>query len=761
MGRTTFGIAVLVLALGAAQPARADFDAGQRAWDAGRLDEALTQWHAVADTGDRRAMLALGRLYVQGLGVLQDYVEAHKWLNLAASRGEAAALREREALAAKMTPEQIATAQERAVAWRPGASEAGDGPDTSVAQAPAAIPTLEVALTPDAGPPPPRVIREAQRLLGALGYRPGPADGIWGRRTGEAYRAFLRDAGLPAAEVLTPETLNAMRAVAKRRGSSTVEAASGAAVAPGAVQTPSQTRAVRPDALHRAAKAGDINGLKETIAAGADLNARDGRGWTALMHVVNKGYTLLVPLLLNAKAAVDIQAPDGATALFMAAVHGHTEIIALLVEAGADPSIKGPKGKTPVAVAQLHPEPAVRKAMKGHGVSDVFRDCPECPEMVVIPEGSFMMGSPQDEEGRNDSEGPVHRVLIEDRLAVGRYEVTFAQWNACHQDNGCTHFPSDEGWGRRNRPVINVSWEDAKAYVGWLSRKTGKTYRLLSESEWEYAARAGTETPFHYGRTLSTTRANYNGKITYGSGNKGISRGKTVPVGSFPPNGFGLHDMHGNVAEWVENCWREYYWVAPSDGNCARRVLRGGSWRNKPSALRSAFRTWNPSGFRSSLYGFRVARMLTVTPSLPAAAPLPAGQSTTTTGVDPFAEQQAYQSAFELVKLGRHDEAASAFRQFIVDYPTGSSYADNAQYWLGETLYITRRFELALQEFERLVSTYPTSQKLTSALLKIGYTHHELGNTREAEWVLGELIEQHPQSAEAGLARMWLVSIRQ
>lgn len=150
----------------------------------------------------------------------------------------------------------------------------------------------------------------------------------------------------------------------------------------------------------------------------------------------------------------------------------------------------------------------------------------------------------------------------------------------------------------------------------------------------------------------------------------------------------------------------------------------------------------------------------TATPGQIPAATAPAAQTPDATGVDPFAEQQAYQSAFDLLKSGRYDEAALAFQQFIAEFPTGS-YADNAQYWLGETFYITRRFEQAVQEFERLVSTHPTSQKLTHALLKIGYSHDELGNLEEAERVLSELIERHPQSAAAGLARKRLTSIRQ
>ena len=624
MGRTTIWIAILMLALSVAQPARADYAAGQRAWDAGRPDEALTQWRAAANAGDRQAMLTLGRLYVQGLGVLQDYVEAHKWLNLAASRGEAAALQERDALAEKMTPVQIATAQERAVAWRPGANGAGDAPAASVTQAPVTVPTPDETDAADTGPPPPRAIREAQSLLGALGYRPGPADGIWGRRTGEAYRAFLRDVGLPATQMLTVEGLRAMRAFAKRVGGGAetdrVTTAADAARAPSEASAPRHVK-LAPDALHRAAKAGDIEGLKAALAAGVDVNARDGRGWTALMHTVNKGYTLLVPLLLDARANADVQAPDGATALFMAAVHGHTEIIALLMKAGADSSVKGPKGKTPAAVAQLHSEPTVREAMGLHEVGDVFRDCPECPEMVVIPAGSFTMGSPPGEKGRSrPQEGPVRRVTIGGPLAVGRHEVTFAQWDTCSRGAGCSHRPDDKGWGRGDRPVINVSWEDAQAYVDWLSMKTRKTYRLLSESEWEYAARAGTETPFHYGGTLSTAQANYNGNYTYGSGRKGQYRGKTVSVGSFSPNGFGLHDVHGNVAEWVEDCWINSYQGAPLDagarvrrGDCGARVVRGGSWDNGPRYLRSADRGWSTyrTKTRHDDVGFRVARTLT------------------------------------------------------------------------------------------------------------------------------------------------------
>ena len=246
-----------------------------------------------------------------------------------------------------------------------------------------------------------------------------------------------------------------------------------------------------------------------------------------------------------------------------------------------------------------------------------FRDCEDCPEMVVVSAGSFEMGSPSWEKWRGDDEGPVHRVRIREPFAVGVHEVTFREWDACRRAGGCSHNPDDEGWGRRDRPVIDVSWVDAKEYVRWLSRETGEDYRLLSEAEWEYAARAGTMTPFHFGATLSPEQANYDGNYTYGSGRKGRFRKRTEPVGSFPPNAFRLHDVHGNVREWVEDCWHGSYRGAPSNGrawtsggDCGKRVLRGGSWSSEPEFLRSAYRSRYVSGIRNINVGFRVARTL-------------------------------------------------------------------------------------------------------------------------------------------------------
>lgn len=323
-------LSVAIIAL-CGSSAWADFEAGTTAWNAGRTTEALTQWQAAARGGDARAMLALGRAYVKGLGVPQDYVEAHKWLNLAAGQGNAEAATEREALASKMVPQQIAMAQDRARSWRSGATVDTPKP---------ADDSPTAAASPVAGPPPPHAIREAQALMAALGYKPGPADGRWGARTGRAYAAFLRDAGLPPGDVLTPDALRAMRAVAKRRN-----------VAP---PPPTQRKPSPPPVdLHRLVASGDIDRLKAALEGGADANARDGTGWTPLMRAADKGHALLVPMLLKAGADANLRAPDGATALLMATLGGHAEIIAALMKARADHSIKGPQGKTAVDVARL------------------------------------------------------------------------------------------------------------------------------------------------------------------------------------------------------------------------------------------------------------------------------------------------------------------------------------------------------------------------------------------------------------------------
>jgi formylglycine-generating enzyme required for sulfatase activity len=255
------------------------------------------------------------------------------------------------------------------------------------------------------------------------------------------------------------------------------------------------------------------------------------------------------------------------------------------------------------------------------GPGRTFRDCPICPEMVIVPAGEFMMGSPDSEKGRSKDEGPQHKVTIAQPFAVGKFEVTFAQWDQCVTEGGCSHKPGDEGWGRGQRPVINVSWGDARQYLAWLAKKTGKPYRFLTEAEWEYAARGVTKlsdpyAPFSTGATINYKQANYDANFTYGGGKMGIYRQKTLDVGSFPRNAFGLHDMHGNVWEWVEDCYKDSYIGAPADGravvtaDCRLHILRGGAWNYYPQLLRSAYRYATSPDIRMENAGFRVAKAL-------------------------------------------------------------------------------------------------------------------------------------------------------
>jgi formylglycine-generating enzyme required for sulfatase activity len=231
------------------------------------------------------------------------------------------------------------------------------------------------------------------------------------------------------------------------------------------------------------------------------------------------------------------------------------------------------------------------------------------PEMVVVPAGSFIMGSPKSEEGRLYDEGPLRRVTIAKPFEVAKYEITFEEWDRCFADGGCTTRLHDDGWGRGLRPAIHMSWEDASEYVHWLAKKTGKQYRLLTEAEWEYAARAGSVSRYEFGHSISTDEVHHS-EEHWGSA------GETAKVGSSKPNAFGLHDMTGNVWEWVEDCYLDSYEGAPSDGSarihdeCSFRVLRGGSWWWKPRYVRTATRYRYVPDMRNSNIGARVARSL-------------------------------------------------------------------------------------------------------------------------------------------------------
>jgi formylglycine-generating enzyme required for sulfatase activity len=233
-----------------------------------------------------------------------------------------------------------------------------------------------------------------------------------------------------------------------------------------------------------------------------------------------------------------------------------------------------------------------------------FRECAkDCPEMIVVPAGEFMMGSPATEMGRHDNEGPQHSVTIAKPFAVSKFDVTFADWDACTSAGGCPKV-GDSGFGRGTKPAINVSWDQARQYVTWFSKMT------LTEAEWEYAARAGSATAYFWGDEIGQENANCSGCGSQWDGRQ------TSPVGSFKPNAFGLYDMAGNVWQWVQDCYHVNYDGAPPDGsawtigNC-QRVVRGGSWKLTPRFLRSAFRDRDSADVRFNHVGFRLARTLT------------------------------------------------------------------------------------------------------------------------------------------------------
>jgi formylglycine-generating enzyme required for sulfatase activity len=267
------------------------------------------------------------------------------------------------------------------------------------------------------------------------------------------------------------------------------------------------------------------------------------------------------------------------------------ELADLLQASAADPAGTQPTPDTVrptlVSAPLLPPPPPVGKS------GPAFRDCASCPEMVPLPAGAFDMG---DLDGKGYAhERPVRRVSFAGGLALGKYEVTQAEWRAVMGANP-SRFVGD-----RN-PVENVTWEEAKEYARRLAAKTGKPYRLPSEAEWEYAARAGSRAAYPWGNTITRDQARY------------YEDGGTRPVGSYQPNAFGLHDTAGNVWEWVEDCWSASHADVPADGaareraGCDARVNRGGSWGRNANSLRSAYREWAEPGVRSSTLGFRVAR---------------------------------------------------------------------------------------------------------------------------------------------------------
>jgi formylglycine-generating enzyme required for sulfatase activity len=267
---------------------------------------------------------------------------------------------------------------------------------------------------------------------------------------------------------------------------------------------------------------------------------------------------------------------------------------------------KETEGVSPIPERAL--QEAASKLNPGTVFRDTLKDGSQGPEMVVIPSGTFKMGNIQG-KGRDDNEKPVHTVSIAKPFVIGRYETTFEDYDRFAWATS-RPIPNDEGWGRGRQPAINVSWNDAVEYAMWLSEQTGKRYRLPTEAEWEYAARAGTETEYWWGTKMRSGMANCRG------GDSRWGEKQTSPVGSFQPNPFSLYDTAGNVWEWVEDCWHENYKGAPTDGSAwleanvgdyGERVMRDGSWSNTPEFLRASFRSGVNAGYRSVSIGFRLA----------------------------------------------------------------------------------------------------------------------------------------------------------
>jgi formylglycine-generating enzyme required for sulfatase activity len=260
--------------------------------------------------------------------------------------------------------------------------------------------------------------------------------------------------------------------------------------------------------------------------------------------------------------------------------------------------------------------PEIEQALKP---KDSFKECDNCPEMVVVPKGSFTMGTPITEVDRSKGEDPLHRVSFARPFAVGRFTISFDEWDACLADGGCDGSKGDDhGFGRGRMPAQGITFDAAKSYLAWLSRKVGRTYRLPSESEREYFTRAGTTTPFWFGNTISSQNANYSAGTPYAGGPRGVNSKGPAVVDSYAPNPFGLYQVHGNVWEWTEDCFNKRYTEdTPTDGapwlegDCTKHMVRGGLWDWSADKSRSGYRD---DQYFGSGFSFRVVRTLNVQP---------------------------------------------------------------------------------------------------------------------------------------------------
>jgi formylglycine-generating enzyme required for sulfatase activity len=352
------------------------------------------------------------------------------------------------------------------------------------------------------------------------------------------------------------------------------------------------------------------------IAGGAGLAAAIIVGGIALWPILNGSHPIKSSVVEDTKpSALAVKPPsDGLSSLSA----NKSPVEKSASEVASAPAVVAPVPKPlPTSIAASAPP----LASVGQG-GQVFRDCAQCPVMVVIPAGSGLIGSPVSESGHESSEEPRRSIRFTRPFAVSRDSITFAEWDSCVAEGGCENFiPGDMGWGRGPQPLVLVSWNDAKSYVAWLSKKTNETYRLLSESEWEFSARACrsatcNDWTFWFGDVINPDLANYDWRYSYAGGRKAQAPRKPQPTNTFSPNTFGLFNMAGNVAQWVEDCWNSNLRDLPGDGSarmsgdCSAHVIRGGSWNDDPVNLRSAARKYDIVSAREPNIGFRVAREL-------------------------------------------------------------------------------------------------------------------------------------------------------
>ena len=432
--------------------------------------------------------------------------------------------------------------------------------------------------------------QQIQLGLQTEGFDPGGADGLFGPRTRAAIRGWQTSRVSRATGYLDGAAAEALRTA----GAS--GPAAGQAVRPG----PTVATAPPPPGSPAGAASPPPSAEFELVFWQSIANSTNPADFEAYLEQFPTGVfrTLAQNRLGTLRGPTASAAPEPGAGVGVAGSPGAGRPVSGAAAAfgGTSAAAGGVAGTAGGGDAGLRP-------------GQVLRDCEDCPEMVVMPAGSFRMGCVSGQDCYGD-ELPVHEVRVAS-FALGRYEVLFEEYDRFVAATG-RESPDDEGWGRGGRPVIMVSWEDATAYAEWLSAETGERYRLPSEAEWEYAARAGTTTAYSWGTEIGQNRANC------ASCGSQWDNEQTAPAGSFAANAWGLHDMHGNVWEWVENCWHDSYARAPADGSawtrggdCGQRVLRGGSWSSVPGTLRSANRDGLVVVPRYDNVGFRLARTLT------------------------------------------------------------------------------------------------------------------------------------------------------